>query len=126
MVLRYQSHYYWTLPVGDRIERLCAGANDFNQSRTRTTLARGWAGRSPRIESSVGFQSVSLVYRSVNASAGSFVSSDDSSTTVRHGLKQNEAQSACTESTHKGVNQRAKDVTQTQQRVLRLTVPGMV
>ena len=32
-----------------------------------------------------------------------------------NGLKQNEAQSARAESTHKGVNKRSKDVTQTQQ-----------
>jgi len=32
-----------------------------------------------------------------------------------HNLKQNEAQSACPESTHKGYNLRLKDVTQTQQ-----------
>ena len=34
------------------------------------------------------------------------------------GLKENEAQKARAESTHKGVNQRSKDVTQTQQQNL--------
>ena len=34
---------------------------------------------------------------------------------VCYNLKQNEAQSARTDSVHKGVNQRSKDVTQTQQ-----------
>ena len=34
---------------------------------------------------------------------------------IIHNLKQNEAQSFCTESTNKGVNLRSKDVTQTKQ-----------